>query len=360
MNITIVGGGNIGTQFAVHCAERGNKVIIYTTRPNEFSEILYIVDEKDRIIHSGRICLATDDANMAFKDADLIFVTVPAYLMSNMASKILSYAKPGMKVGLVPGTGGGECAFKQCVEKGCVVFGLQRVPSVARLIEYGKRVRCVGYREELFVGAIPNKFGNECAAIISNLFSKKCTVLPNYLTLTLTPSNPILHTTRLRTLFQDYRKGKYYDKIPLFYEGWNDESSALLFACDDEVQALCNRLTDFDLTYVKSLKFHYESYTIQALTKKIRSIKGFKGLETPCIKDENGYLPDFSSRYFTADFPFGLSIIKQIMDFVDMDAPNCKETLEWYYRVTDINTDEFRYLDYGIDNYDRFVEFYSK
>jgi len=93
--------------------------------------------------------------------------------MSNVASKILPYAKNGTKICIVPGTGGGECAFKKCIEMGCVVFGLQRVPSVARLIEYGKRVRCVGYREELFVGAIPNKFGNECAAIISNLFSKK-------------------------------------------------------------------------------------------------------------------------------------------------------------------------------------------
>lgn len=359
MNITIVGGGNIGTQFAVHCAEQGNRVKIYTTRPKEFSKVLCILDENDNIIHSGKIHLATDDAMTAFKDADLIFVTVPAYLMSNMASKILPYVKCGMKICLVPGTGGGECAFKQCIEKGCILFGLQRVPSVARLIEYGKRVRCVGYREELFVGAIPNKFVSECAMIISNLFSKKCTVLPNYLSLTLTPSNPILHTTRLRTLFQDYKKGKYYKKVPLFYEEWSDESSALLFDCDDEVQSLCKLLTDFDLTYVKSLKYHYESQTIQELTNKIRSIKGFKGLETPCVSNENGYLPDFSSRYFTADFPFGLLIIKQIMDFVGMEATNCEETLSWYYSVVDMNIDEFRYSDFGIDSYDKFIEFYS-
>ena len=33
MRITIVGGGNIGTQFAVHCAEKGHEVIIYTSTP---------------------------------------------------------------------------------------------------------------------------------------------------------------------------------------------------------------------------------------------------------------------------------------------------------------------------------------
>lgn len=144
MNITIVGGGNIGTQFAVHCSEQGNRVTVFTTRPNEFSSTLSIVDENDNVVNIAKINLATDDEKLAFSEADLIFVTVPAYLMSSMASKILPYVKNGMRICLVPGTGGGECAFKQCIEKGCILFGLQRVPSVARLIEYGKRVRCVG------------------------------------------------------------------------------------------------------------------------------------------------------------------------------------------------------------------------
>ena len=40
MKITIVGGGNIGTQFAVHCAEKGNEVKIYTSTPKLFSKHL--------------------------------------------------------------------------------------------------------------------------------------------------------------------------------------------------------------------------------------------------------------------------------------------------------------------------------
>lgn len=161
-------------------------------------------------------------------------------------------------------------------------------------------------------------------------------------------------------MFKDYEIGKYYNKVPLFYEEWNDESSSLLFKCDEEVQSLCKALIDFNLTYVKSLKLHYESETIEELTKKIRSIKGFKGLETPCIKSEYGYVPDFTSRYFIADFPFGLSIIKQIMDFVGIEAPNCKETLTWYYGLSNTDVTEFRYADYDINNFDDFVEFYKK
>ena len=43
MKITIVGGGNIGTQFAVHCAEKGHNVTVYTSTPKLFKKRLNIV-----------------------------------------------------------------------------------------------------------------------------------------------------------------------------------------------------------------------------------------------------------------------------------------------------------------------------
>ena len=264
-----------------------------------------------------------------------------------------------MKIGLIPGTGGGECAFKECILKGAVVFGLQRVPSVARLEEYGKVVRATGYREELFVASLPNKYSQECADIVSNIFKMKCSTLPNYLNLTLTPSNPILHTTRLKTIFKDYYDGKVYNEIPLFYEGWTDETSELLFKCDDEVQKICKALKDFDLSYVKSLKVHYESETPEALTNKIKSIKGFKGLKTPSVELENGkVIPDLNSRYFTADFPYGLAILVQIGDMLGVDIPNMKETLNWYNKVK-IKDGEYNFKNYGINNLEDFIEFYK-
>ena len=38
MNVTIVGGGNVGTQFAVHCSSTGNEVTIYTSKPEKFKK----------------------------------------------------------------------------------------------------------------------------------------------------------------------------------------------------------------------------------------------------------------------------------------------------------------------------------
>lgn len=359
MNITIVGAGNIGTQLAVHCAEKGHKVTIYGSKPEKIQDTMYIVDENDKIIHSGNISNATSDPKEAFECADVIFVTMPATLMRENAKIIEPYAKKGMKICIVPGTGGGECAFFRCIQKGATVFGVQRVPSVARLVEYGKVTRAVGYREEMFVSAIPNCETEVCRNIIESILDIKTTSLPNYLNITLTPSNPILHTTRLKILYGNYHSGVVYETVPLFYEDWNIETSELLLKCDDEVQEICRNLKIFDLSYVKSLRDHYESPTAEALQKKISSIKGFKGLTSPTIKVEGGFIPDFNSRYFTADFSYGLAILVQIADFIGLEVPNMKETLNWYYGLVG-KRNEFSFSEYGIDSYEKFIEFYLK
>ena len=358
MNITIVGAGNIGTQFAVHCAEKSHQVTMFSSKPEKIQKKLTIVNEQGDITHEGIISKATNNPSEAFSNANLIFITMPAFCMGNISQKILPFVVPGLKIGIIPGTGGGECAFKNCIEKGAVIFGLQRVPSVARLVEYGKCVKATGYRKELHIASLPGDNVNECASIIENLFGPKCIPVPNYLNVTLTPSNPILHTVRLRILFKDYKKGMCYQYVPLFYEEWNDESSELLLKCDDEVQKICQTLKPFDLSFVKSLRIHYESSTAHAMTRKIVSIPGFKGLESPVIKVENGYIPDFNSRYFTADFPYGLSILVQIANFAGVSVPHLQDTLNWYYNLTG-KEEEFSYPNYGIRNLEEFIKFYS-
>lgn len=38
MNITVIGGGNIGTQFAVHSSDKGHSVKMFTSNPSRFSK----------------------------------------------------------------------------------------------------------------------------------------------------------------------------------------------------------------------------------------------------------------------------------------------------------------------------------
>ena len=153
--------------------------------------------------------------------------------------------------------------------------------------------------------------------------------------------------------------GMIYEKIPLFYEDWSDKSSELLLKCDSEVQNICKALSMFNLTAVRTLKEHYESDTVEKMTAKIRSINSLKGLSTPSVQLDSGFIPDFSSRYFTADFPYGLAIIVQIAEMAGVDVPNCKAALEWYWKFGDKNR-MFKFSDYGINNFEDFKKFYSK
>ena len=359
MKITIVGGGNIGTQFAIHCSEKGHEVYMYTSKKERFSKHLEEIDEQGKLTHKGELACITDKDELAFSEADIILITYPAFMMDDIAKCIEPYVFNGMKIGLRPGTGGGECSFKKCIEKGVILFGIQRVPSVARLKEYGHSVCASGYRNVLHLASIPNTCALECAEFMESIFGITTQIHNTYLSITMTPSNPILHTTRLKTLFEDYYIGKIYSSIPLFYEEWNDETSELLFKCDAEVQEITHAIRKLDLSSVKSLREHYESDTPQKLTQKMRSIQSLKGLTTPSIAVDGGYIPHFESRYFKADFPYGLYILIQIAEFVGIEATNCQETLDWYLKFRG-REKHFKYADYGIDTFEKFEKFYAQ
>lgn len=49
---------------------------------------------------------------------------------------------------------------------------------------------------------------------------------------------------------------------------------------------------------------------------------------------EGGWVPDFNSRYFTADFEHGLKIIIDIADKYNVPVPNMKRVWKWYEDIT--------------------------
>lgn len=355
-NIAVIGGGNIGTQFACVCASKGYKVNVFSSKPELYDGTLEVVDEFEKVT-VGKINKVTADIGEAVEGCQIIFVAQPAFMLGSAADKMLPYIKEDMNMCVLPGTGGAEFAFRECMKAGATLFGLQRVPTVARLEQYGKRVRCEGLRSELFLASIPNSKAEDLAEFMSRLWGIPCTALPNYLSVTLTPSNPILHTTRLRTLFADYEEGKVYERNPLFYGEWSDVSSELLIACDGELQEMLKVMDKLDLHDIRSLKLHYESDTVVAMTKKLSSIKSLHNLASPMKQVEGGWVPDFKSRYFTADFPYGLAIIEELAAVLDFCAPNIKETMDWYRRVTG-DTNRLDLGAYGIHSIEDIYDLY--
>lgn len=332
MKITVIGGGNIGTLMAAEMLRKGHEVTVCSSRPEAWGDKIQVLDEMGQELFSAAVFRVSDSLEEALKGAELVFVTTPAQTFATFAQRMDPYMTADMKVGIIPGSGGAEYAFSGMLRKGCVLFGVQRVHSIARLKEYGKSVIMLGRKKELQIGAVPACEAHSLAACLESLFDMPCAVLSNYLCVTLTPSNPILHTTRLYSLFRDYRPGVAYPENYLFYENWDDASSEMLIACDSELQALCSTIP-LDLKAVRPLQEHYESHTARDITEKIRSIAAFRGLRAPMVRTVQGWMPDFTSRYFTADFPYGLKVIMEIAQLFEVPVPCMKRVWQWYERT---------------------------
>ncbi|MBE6042208.1 MAG: hypothetical protein E7220_06780 [Clostridiales bacterium] len=72
-----------------------------------------------------------------------------------------------------------------------------------------------------------------------------------------------------------------------------------------------------------------------------------------------GLIPDLHSRYFTADFPYGLTIIQQIGSIAGVSMPNIDRLLEWYDNIAIVN-DKLYLSDYGINDLDDLRRFYLR
>lgn len=330
--MSVVGGGNIGTLMAAEMAAKGHEVTVVSSRPEKWRRTIEVFTAEEEKVLTGTIADVTSDLGEAVREAEIIWITTPAQTLPELGRRLESCVKSGQMLGMVPGSGGAEFAFRGLLDKGCVLFGPQRVHSIARLKEYGRSVYMLGRRAKLQIGSIPRGVSEEICPRVEELFDIPCVPLPNYLCTTLTPSNPILHTARLFSMFQNYGPGVCYDRNFLFYEEWTDEDSRILIACDRELQNLCDRIP-LELKDVKSLKIHYESCDAESMTAKIRGIKAFQGLTSPMRETADGWVPDFDSRYFAADFPFGLKIIRDVARLFEVKTPHIDEVWNWYEKV---------------------------
>jgi hypothetical protein len=152
--------------------------------------------------------------------------------------------------------------------------------------------------------------------------------LKSYYEVSLTNSNPLLHPARLYTLWSHWHEGIVYPEESLFYEQWTDEASALLIQMDEEFQQLLCALP-VTKGSIPTILDYYESTDAPSLTRKLRSIQAFKGIKAPMKQVAGGYVPDFGSRYFTEDFPYGLQIIQHQAQEHHVATPVIDRVLSW-------------------------------
>lgn len=334
MNITIVGAGNIGLAITAYlCASHKGCVTLFTGRD---IESLRLHDVEKGIYQETNDYRLTSDPEAAFSKSDIILVTYPAFLRKKFIENNRDFIPSGSSLGFVPGYGGAEYFCSGLISRGITVFGFQRVPYVARTTQDNNGVVAgiLSSKKELYVGAIPQNRTAVVSRIVEQLFDIPTRGLQEYLSITLAPSNPLLHITGLYNVFKDYDPGQKFDSPMKFYEEWNDDASELLFKYDAELQSICKNLSPLDMREVIPLPIYYESPTPQAMTRKLKSIEAFKAVMVPLKESLGGYIPDLSSRMFVEDFPYGVCIIKDFARLLNVSTPTVDMLLGFYERLS--------------------------
>lgn len=354
MKVSIIGGGNLGTLLAAAFAYRENDVVLHTSKPEKFSKELEGYGKDDELLFKGTVSNITNDWKEAVEGADVIWVTVPPQMFIETAKKMEPHVSEGQMIGIIPGAGAAEFAFKAIIDKGARFFGLARVPSIARVKEEGKSAYVLGPAPELLIGSIPAKNAKQICEEIQPLYQIKCRPVANYLAVAFTPSNPVLHTSRIYGMFKDYIPGNHYPTNELFYEAWTIDGAEILLNCSDELQQLCKAIP-MDLRDVESMQYRHGIRNPEELAAKICSLDRLKGLYSPVVKDEIGYVPDFNSRYFASDFTYGIKIMIEVANLFDVPTPTMDTIWKWYEKVQPERAKNCFKLDMTVDE---FIKFY--
>ena len=314
---------------------------LLTSHPERWQREITVKDGNGHTF-CGELAVVSNQAELTVPQSDIILLCLPGFAIQDELLKIKPFLKEGQIIGSIVSSTGFFFIAKQLLSPGIGLFGFQRVPFISRINEYGRSASLLGYKKQLKIAIENYPEKEKLQQMLFQLLDTPIEVVPHYLEVSLSNSNPLLHTSRLYNLFQNYREGIYYEKVPLFYEDWTDEDAELLIRCDNEFFRILDRLPVY-IREIQPILKYYESRDAHSLALKIRSIEAFKGLPSPMKKiAENKYIPDFTNRYFQEDFSFGLSFIKNIGDQLEVDMPHITKIYNWASRFISIKQPDFK------------------
>lgn len=326
--ICICGGGSLGHVVAGYlAATKPVKVNVLTQRPERWSREIVVDTPDGRVLHGGLNVVSSDPAE-ALSGVDVVLLCLPGFAIRDELIKIRPYLNKDTYVGSVFSSTGFFFEAMKLLDEDLPLWGFQRVPFIARTEEYGHSAHLLGYKSahNIAVERCDDKEGFR--ALIESLFDAPVALLSNYYEASLTNSNPLLHTSRLYTMFGGENEGRVFPRMILFYEEWTVEAAQLLIDMDEEFFTILRYLPVSE-GYLPRILDYYESHDAESLARKLSSIQGFKGITSPMTETAEGWVPDFASRYFTEDFPYGLRYIWELAHQLNIDVPCIDQVYNW-------------------------------
>ena len=325
--ITICGGGSLGHVCLGFLSSQDNySVSLLTNHPEKWDKNIIVTDINGKQFQ-GTIEKLSSNPQDVIPGADVVLFCLPGFLIKQTLEQIKPFLSPDTYVGSIVSSTGFFFFAHEVLGTNAKVFGFQRVPFIARVVEYGSRANLLGYKASLNIAVENSDNTEDFRQFIEKAFNTPVNLLQSFYEACLTNSNPILHTGRLYSMWHEWN-GVPYDHCILFYKEWTEDAAQWLIDMDAEFMQLLRKLP-MNPKAVPPLLEYYESSDAKSLAAKLSSIKAFETIKAPMKEMGSGWIPDFESRYFTEDFPFGLRFIVELAREYRVETPKIDTVYSW-------------------------------
>jgi opine dehydrogenase len=347
--LLIVGGANSAHVLSVLAGTKGYDVTVLTRKPDLWGPTVSLMLDNDTDVLKYNPRISSDAQTATDVKNIMICGPVSATLAQLESLKGSINRDQETYLGTIFGQGGFDYMTRSVFPKqeypNLKVFSLQKIPWLCKATEYGQSARILGTKRYLNVSAEPGAFPY-VHKMLNEILNVPVYNIP-FLANLLIPANNIIHPGRYYGLFQDWNfKDSMYDnqKMPLLYEDIDQQSADWISKMDSELMTVVESLrTKFpsqawELETIKPLReLTMDMYQDQisdpsTLRSTIATNKAYRWLQIPVRKLGNGCVPEPNHRFVQDDIKYGLCIIKDVAEMVDVPTPTIDRVLEWHQK----------------------------
>lgn len=350
--VCIVGGGNAAHALAALLPSRGIRTVWYVPYGDEAEKINLELVKHETISATfaphntpngcvqGRPDLVSANARDVIPMSDVILVTVPSFAYVPVLQEIRNHLQKNTFIAVMPGQGGFDWISREILGERCfadiTLTAIMPMPFNCRITQFGHSVAVQTFKKRYRIGVVPEHKKEEASVITQALFGDT-EFVGHFINCTLYPINAIIHPQRLYRLCKEWTpSGPPMNENPLFYESMDEESTTYMDKVNKELIQVGQSLTALGMEVkvphiYDFLVWVYPDVPNKNLVEIFALNDAYKGFRCPFkrVEDGEGWVPDFESRYFTEDIPFGLCIYKGIADIVDVPTPMMDAVLVW-------------------------------
>jgi len=355
--ITIIGGGNSAHVLIPLLSRTEMRVNLLTRQPERWSKNIsldYSLPSGEIIEnYQGKINKISDLPVDVIPESDIIILCMPVHKYRLALDRIASYINPHKK--LFIGTVFGQAGFNWMIDEivhnyslsNVSMFAFGLIPWICRTKKYGESGIVYGAKPINVAATKPYDEFKELDEILFNNVVHKWfnhgafKQADNFLSLTLSLDNQIIHTSRLYGLFLEHG-GVWNTKeeVPYFYRDFSNESADILKGLDDDYSLIRNEIKrlykDKKFTYMLdylSLDNETNLTSNTTILETFSNSKTLGAIKTPVVEEEGQWIIDKNHRFFKDDINYGLCIGKWIAEELDINVPNIDNLLVWAQEI---------------------------